>query len=623
MIGRLLGRRYEILERVGGGGWAVVYRASDTYLGRPVAVKVLRAQYAADEEFVRRFRREAQAAASLSHPNVVGVYDVGEEGDTYYIVMEYVDGVTLRQRIEAEGPLPVGEAIRIAAQILDALEHAHTNNIVHRDIKPHNILVTRSGRVKVTDFGIARAATTATLTHTGSIVGSAHYFSPEQARGGFTGVKSDLYSVGVVLYEMLTGQVPFNGESPISVAIKHIQEQPLAPSQLNPSIPPELEAMILRAMEKEQARRYQSAREMLEELNRISKDRTEGPGEVPGPAETRPAPGTERPRNRGEDMSENEITRKVRRNGTPYPRRRSAWPWLLVLLALAVSLGYGGWSAWQWLNVPDVTVPDVTGKTQVDASETLLKQGLRPLVGTQVSSDKPSGVVLDQDPKANSLAKRGRDITLTVSTGPELTEIPSLKGKSLAEAQAALDAAGLRVGKTTDRNDPAPRGTVIDQIPGAGQPVLSQSYVDLVLSTGKTEVIMPALIRLPVEEAKAKLKDLGLTADVGDADDGRYPPGVVVDQNPEAGVHLAKGDKVKILVNRVQTFSRTILVSVPRWPQSVRITVVVNDRGVSRTVHDQMHMPGEIFPVTVTWTSEGASYQVLANGNPIAGDALH
>ena len=258
LIGRLLGKRYEILEKIGGGGWALVYRAQDTFLHRPVAVKVLRSQYTADDDFVRRFKREAQAAASLSHPNVVSIYDVGQEDDVYYIVMEYIDGQTLKEKIDAEAPLPIPVSVKIALQILDALDHAHQAKIVHRDIKPHNILLTRSGRVKVTDFGIARAATTTTLTHTGSIIGSAHYFSPEQARGGFTGEKSDIYSVGVVLYEMVTARVPFEGDSPISVAIKHIQEDVPPPTQLNPAVPVELEEIILRAMEKDQNRRYQS-----------------------------------------------------------------------------------------------------------------------------------------------------------------------------------------------------------------------------------------------------------------------------------------------------------------------------------------------------------------------------
>ncbi|MDF2875448.1 MAG: prkC, partial [Sporomusa sp.] len=238
MLNRTLDDRYTILERIGGGGMADVYRAHDKLLDRSVAVKVLRSQFTDDEEFVSRFRREAQAAAKLSHPNIVNIYDVGLDEQAYYIIMEYISGETLKDKIEREAPLPVETAVRISIEIAEALEHAHQNNLVHCDIKPHNILVTRSGRIKVTDFGIARAVTSSTMTNSGTIIGSVHYFSPEQAKGAAVGAKSDIYSLGVVLYEMLTGHVPFTGESPISIALKHLQEEPKPPRELNPDIPP-------------------------------------------------------------------------------------------------------------------------------------------------------------------------------------------------------------------------------------------------------------------------------------------------------------------------------------------------------------------------------------------------
>ncbi len=266
MIGKQLGGRYEILGRVGGGGMAIVYKGLDILLHRHVAVKVLRQQYVHDEEFIQRFRREAQAAASLSHPNVVSIYDVGQEEDIHYIVMEYVEGTTLNEQIKEKAPLQVEEAVHIASQICDALDHAHHNQIIHRDIKPHNILIGKNGRVKVTDFGIARAVTSSTITQTGSVVGSVHYFSPEHAKGTPTGEQSDLYSLGIVMYQMLTGRLPFLGESPISVALKHLQEDVEEPRKVNPLIPQSVENIILRAMRKSTSERYRSAKDMLSDL---------------------------------------------------------------------------------------------------------------------------------------------------------------------------------------------------------------------------------------------------------------------------------------------------------------------------------------------------------------------
>lgn len=266
MIGHELGGRYQVIERIGGGGMALVYRAHDILLNRNVAIKVLRNQFVHDEEFIRRFRREAQSAASLSHPNVVSIYDVGQEDEVHYIVMEYIEGKNLNEIIKERAPMQVDESVRIASQICDALDHAHMNQIIHRDIKPHNILIGRNGRVKVTDFGIARAVTSTTITQTGSVVGSVHYFSPEHAKGVTTGEKSDLYSLGIVLYQMLTGVLPFLGESPISVALKHLQEEFEEPRLLNPLIPQSVENVILKSMRKNPEERYQSAKQMLQDL---------------------------------------------------------------------------------------------------------------------------------------------------------------------------------------------------------------------------------------------------------------------------------------------------------------------------------------------------------------------
>jgi serine/threonine protein kinase len=274
LIGKILGGRYEIKEKLGSGGMAVVYKARCTWLDRIVTVKVLRDELVNDEEFVRRFRQEAQAVARLSHPNIVSVYDVGQEDGTYYIVMEYIDGQTLKEMIKEKGKLSPEKAIDLTSQICSALEHAHENNIIHRDIKPHNILMTSRGKVKVADFGIARAAAETTVTHPGKIMGSVHYLSPEQARGEVVGISSDLYSAGAVLYEMLTGRVPFEGESPISVALKHLQDPIIRPRELDPTIPEPVEQVILRALNKDPKKRFSSAREMLKALKAAGRGET-------------------------------------------------------------------------------------------------------------------------------------------------------------------------------------------------------------------------------------------------------------------------------------------------------------------------------------------------------------
>ncbi|MDO9574105.1 MAG: Stk1 family PASTA domain-containing Ser/Thr kinase, partial [Candidatus Contubernalis sp.] len=285
MIDKVLANRYKIEEKIGDGGMAVVYRGHDKILNRSVTVKVLRAQFAMDENFVRRFKREAQSAASLSHPNVVNIYDVGEEDGTYYIVMEYIDGKSLKELITEKGKIPVSTAVKIAHQICEALVHAHKNKIIHRDIKPHNILLTRDGRVKVTDFGIAKAVTAATVTYDNNVVmGSVHYFAPEQAKGGIAGEKADLYSLGIVLYEMLTGEVPFSGETPISVALQHLQENIKSPKELNSEVPQILEEIIFKAAQKDPDMRYDSAEDMLEALDswinngHVNSERFERPG---------------------------------------------------------------------------------------------------------------------------------------------------------------------------------------------------------------------------------------------------------------------------------------------------------------------------------------------------------
>ncbi|MDU2240758.1 MAG: Stk1 family PASTA domain-containing Ser/Thr kinase, partial [Paenibacillus sp.] len=386
MIGHELGGRYQIIERIGGGGMALVYKAQDLLLNRYVAIKVLRQQFVNDEEFIRRFRREAQSAASLSHPNIVSVYDVGQEDEVHYIVMEYVEGQNLNEIIKERAPLQVDEAVRIASQIADALDHAHHNQIIHRDIKPHNILIGRNGRVKVTDFGIARAVTSATITQTGSVVGSVHYFSPEHAKGVATGEKSDLYSLGIVLYQMLTGRLPFLGESPISVALKHLQEQFDEPRVVNPMIPQSVENIILKSMRKNPGERYQSAKEMLRDLETclLPERRTESKLafiEDHDEDSTRIIPAI-RPQSQGSPAGASKLSRDggavtEERNGT---QKKKIWgkPALWVSLTLVVLLALAGvaWYVTNLVTVPEVAVPNVINLEEEKAVQALTDKGI-------------------------------------------------------------------------------------------------------------------------------------------------------------------------------------------------------------------------------------------------------
>ncbi|MDU2066299.1 MAG: Stk1 family PASTA domain-containing Ser/Thr kinase, partial [Sporomusaceae bacterium] len=375
LINRTLDNRYTVLELVGGGGMAEVYRAHDELLDRYVAVKVLRSQFTSNEEFVRRFRREAQAAAKLSHPNIVNVYDVGRDDDIYYIVMEFISGETLKEKIDREGILPVETAVRIADEIAQALENAHQNHLVHCDIKPHNIMVTSSGRIKVTDFGIARAVTSATMVHTGTIIGSVHYFSPEQAKGAPVSAQSDIYSLGVVLYEMLTGKVPFNGDSPIGIAIQHIQERLVPPSEINPDVPPLVEAIVMKAMAKLPADRFATSSEMINDL-RLSQGYMREDS-------TRLLSREEYPTQMISGMSEalkeagHEPTRLVAKNGVqPKPYNKKLILAFIVFFILCFAggafLAFGKfWSG------AEVTVPDVTGKQVEQAKSILTSRNLR------------------------------------------------------------------------------------------------------------------------------------------------------------------------------------------------------------------------------------------------------
>ncbi|MBO9606108.1 MAG: Stk1 family PASTA domain-containing Ser/Thr kinase [Paenibacillaceae bacterium] len=508
MTDQVLSGRYELLERVGGGGMALVYKAQDILLNRFVAVKVLRQQFVHDEEFIRRFRREAQAAASLSHPNIVSIYDVGQQDDVHYIVMEYVEGNTLNELIKEKAPLQVEEAVHIAGQICDALDHAHANQIVHRDIKPHNILIGKNGRVKVTDFGIARATTSSTITQTGSVVGSVHYFSPEHAKGTPAGAKSDLYSLGIVLYQMLTGRLPFLGESPISVALKHLQEKVEEPRKVNPLIPQSVENIILRAMRKSPEERYQSAEEMQHDLDtclmpeRRNERKLEFHDTEQFDAErTRVVPAIRGNADNGyaDDGDEEE------------GRKRRGWiaptVWAIVLLLTIGALWYGIGYVKSNFTPKDVEVPYVTGENVDVAKQKITAAGLRPEVTLETSKDVALNIVIQQDPEKMSV-REGTVVKLRVSTGAEMSVMPKYVGKSINAVRLELQALGVGDTQitTTDGFSEEDPDTVLEQTPKEGDQFdPAKTKFTFKLSKGREKLKMPDLTGMTQKEAENAL----------------------------------------------------------------------------------------------------------------------
>ncbi|MFC4766064.1 Stk1 family PASTA domain-containing Ser/Thr kinase [Effusibacillus consociatus] len=569
MIGKKLANRYEILERIGGGGMAIVYRALDTVLNRYVSVKVLRAQFVTDEEFVRRFRREAQSAASLSHPNVVNIYDVGVEDETYFIVMEYINGKTLKEIIQERSPLPIAEAVDIAKQICSALHHAHEHQIVHRDIKPHNIMVGKDDHVKVTDFGIARAVTSNTITHNGSVIGSVHYFSPEQARGAITDVKSDIYSLGVVLYEMLTGELPFSGETPISVALKHLQEHFVEPRQLNPKIPQSVENIILKALAKNPEVRYQTAKEMFRDLDKALQNPNVEKFTAPDvTALTQPT--LQIPAAALREHSPEKLTAAAEANEIQEPKKRNIWKTIGIIVALLL-LGTAGVATGYTImnNVlagEEVEMPKVVGMPYEEAVKRLKEAGFKEKNIKKEEAKDPggpnnrppfaAGLVFEQDPESMKRVKTGRTVTLKVSLGAEQVLMPNLQNKTEQEAKDEL--ANLHLDLSTIKfvtkpHNEVEKGRVFYQVPGPQVPITpGQSQIEVHISTGPETAKVPDVRNLSYLDATSKLRQAGF--DVGNViQEFSYTVanGQVTKQEPfQPNQDAPKGSKIDLWISK-------------------------------------------------------------------------
>jgi eukaryotic-like serine/threonine-protein kinase len=559
---RLFDGRYELLGRLGAGGMATVWLAEDTSLHRKVAIKVLAERYAEDEQFVERFRREAQSAAGLNHPNIVAIYDRGVAEGTYYIAMEYLDGPTLKDVIDERGGLEPNRAIGFATQILSALRFAHNHGVVHRDIKPQNVVVAPDGRLKVTDFGIARAGASQ-MTEVGSIVGTAQYLSPEQARGEVVGPPSDLYSVGIVLYEMLTGRVPFEGDSAVAIAMKHLSEEPVPPSVYAPGTPPALEQVVLRALAKDAGDRYQTAEEMAADLDRARRGvalspRTEQMTRIVAPSRTAQQTRVQAPGG-GTRVWDREVPPPPTPPPAPVRPRRSRWPWvllaLLVLAAGAVTavalsgvIGGGGSGTTQ-STAARVTIPNtLRGLDQGHAQARLTALGLKSTIQTESSSVDP-GVVLRAAPPGGSSVAAGSTVTLYVSKGPNLVTVPKLKGLTVDDATAALQAKGLTPNET-NTNSLQPKGTVIAQDPVAGQLVAPKASVAITVSDGPKQVNVPDVRGEDEPTARANLEAAGLA-------EGKVTPlpsntataRTVISTDPASNTQTAQGTHVDIVIS--------------------------------------------------------------------------
>ena len=563
MIQRILARRYELQELIGGGGMADVCKAQDKLLDRAVAVKILHQQYANDAEFVEKFRREATAAAKLAHPNIVNIYDVGEDGGSQYIVMEYVSGPTLKEVIQQKGCLEPIEAVRIAKEIASALESAHRNNLVHCDIKPHNILVMPDGHIKVTDFGIARAVSASTMTYSGSVMGSVHYFSPEQAKGTVITTKSDVYSLGVVLYEMLTGQLPFNGETSVSIALKHLQEEPVPIRQLNPSIPPVLEAIVQKAMSKDPADRPNST-ELYADLNQAKAmlaDRGTSQEAVSNdPFATRMIPRIT-PEMMAEQRSERPANKPIgsREDYQPQyqPQEEKSIFKSKSFIAVLVGILLMGFFVGSFLSFgkfwssAEINVPDVVGKSSVVAQQILEDKNLRVKIVEANDDSVPAGQVVSQYPEAGAKVKEQRLVTITVSKGGQELTMPDLKSMSRSNAEEKLKKMGLKLGAVFEENAKEPAGTVINQDPRSGSKITKGQTVDITVSLGekKKEITVQNYTGLSVDSAKSNLEANGLSLGGISEEASTRPKGTVIGQSPSAGSTTTEGGSVSLIIS--------------------------------------------------------------------------
>lgn len=645
MTGELLGGRYSMLDTIGEGGMATVYRAKDTFLQRTVAIKVLRPQYASDAEFRERFRREAQSAAALSHPNIVNVYDVGRENGSNYIVMECVDGRTLNDIIVSEGRLSVDRTADYSAQILDALDHAHSNGVIHRDIKPHNILITRDGRVKVTDFGIARAVSASALTETGRVIGTVNYTSPEQARGAAATAESDIYSLGVVMYEMLTGRLPFAGDTPVSVALKHVQEEPTPISILSPGVVPQFERVVMRALAKNPEDRWRTARSFKHAVVRARQAAADGSGQgvplvVDGEESKAPPP------RKGND--EHNITRPFEKPGEGFEvqrdepkrdrsRRLKVWGAVAVVIVLVAGAAVGALHAFrQWIQVEEVPVPEVVGQTLPEAEGVMRRNRLVLDSSVKRYDDEVEyNRIISQDPVAGVKRKVHSAVRVVVSLGPEMITVPDLFNKTEREARFELEGLKISLGEKTDGyHEELQPGRIMGQEPEAGMYVSKGSKIDIVISAGPPPPPpeVPLVRGMTLDEATETLRAVGLAVgEVKTRFSIFYKDGTVVDQSPAPYVQAEPGTAVDLWIaernsegggSTSDAGSRRFAVAytVPPGPSMQEIVIkVIDSYGERISYGPRSHSPGDSIAHVVEVFGPG-KIEVWVDGRPVRAD---
>ena len=573
IIGKTIANRFEIISKTGVGGMATVYVAKDKVLNRDVAVKVLKDEFTTDEEFVKRFNSEALSAASLTHPNIVSIYDVGNEDGIYYIVMELVRGKTLKQIITEEGALPWKWSVNIAMQIASALETAHKNNIVHRDIKPHNIIITEDGVAKVTDFGIAKAVSNSTITAFGTTIGSVHYFSPEQAKGGYTDAKSDIYSLGVVMYEMLTGKVPFDADTSVSVALKHMQEQPIPPMEINENIPKAVNDIILKAMEKEPMARYQTATTMLKDLAKALKDPdgefVEEEDFDDGLTRRMDAITDDMIKDSKAGNKKKKKKNKIAKFFEEHPKAKI--PAIIILCLLLFFGSIGITSAILNVTSPkEVQIPNLVGMTEEEAKEELDKLKLKyEKVGEDYNKDVEAGKVYEQTPiySSNYKVKEKSTISVKVSKGTEQTTVPKVIGMTYDEAVTELEKNKLKAEKVEETSKTIKEGIVISQEVEANSTANAGDTIKIHVSigTGINQVVMPSVLGKSESDAKSTLEGKNLKVNVEYSEDSTKDNGIVLSQSIKSGENIDEGTEVTITVNKfAEMKSATITVNVKK-----------------------------------------------------------
>ncbi|MEV3937272.1 Stk1 family PASTA domain-containing Ser/Thr kinase [Glycomyces sp. NPDC049804] len=584
---RLLGGRYEIGEVVGYGGMAEVHRGRDLRLGRDVAVKLLRADLSRDESFLIRFQREAQNSASLNHPNIVAVFDTGEDAGIPYMVMEFVNGRTLKEVLLAEGRFDPATACEVVADMCSALDFSHKHHIIHRDVKPGNVMLSDTNQVKVMDFGIARALASgqATMTQTSAVIGTAQYLSPEQARGETVDARSDVYAVGCVLYELLVGHPPFTGDNPVSVAYQHVREEARPPSELNPNVPDSVDAVIMKALAKNPENRYHSAGEMREDLIRAARGQAvHAPAVMSAGDRTQLLAG-------GADS-----TAPITPIATSSSKRR---PWLIalgVILAL-VAVTAASWGIMQAMDASaKVNVPNVVGQLQADAEKTLKDDGFDVTV-KQVAATDPKdtniGYVTDQTPDANAEVDEGDSVEITVMIAPENVKVEDVVGDDEAEARSKLEAQNLTV-KVVQQESPEPSGEVLTQDPKAGTEVPPTTEITLTVSAGG-QATVPNVKGMTVELATSTLTEAGFTPEVEYGNEGDQVD-VVYEQDQGEGSTLAEGSTVVITAQGVVITwdATTTPADLQTTLQNLNLTVNIEGDPAAETIESVTNEDGQI-----------------------------